>query len=367
MRVAFLAAANSIHTIQWVKRLASRGLDVHLVTLHEPTEELGGDVVVHYLPYRPPIGYVTATRAVQRVLSRLNPDVTNVHYATGYGTLARLAGAKPLLLSVWGSDVYDFPLKSPLHRQWLVANLRAATAVASTSHAMAKVVHRYWTPPKTYITPFGVDEKQFLPRGRGSQGGSREFITIGTVKTLARKYGVDTLIRAFARLYSELKSTAPAVAAKLRLVIVGGGPEEGNLRKLARELGIDRRTEFRGRIPHALVPHTLREFDVYVALSRLDSESFGVAIIEASACAVPVVVSDADGPREVVVDKETGFVVERDKPEAAAKALKQLVLSEDLRWRMGQAGRKHVLENYTWDRCLDIMISVYSELAQAPQ
>src|SRR5690606_7867519 len=118
MRVAFLAAANSIHTIQWVKRLASRGLDVHLVTLHEPTEELGGDVVVHYLPYRPPIGYVTATRAVQRVLSRLNPDVTNVHYATGYGTLARLAGAKPLLLSVWGSDVYDFPLKSPLHRQW---------------------------------------------------------------------------------------------------------------------------------------------------------------------------------------------------------------------------------------------------------
>ena len=58
--------------------------------------------------------------------------------------------------------------------------------------------------------------------------------------------------------------------------------------------------------------------DVYVALSRLDSESFGVAIVEAAACGCPTVVSDVSGPAEVVEDKVTGIIVPRDNPVEAA-------------------------------------------------
>src|SRR5690606_18282706 len=170
---------------------------------------------------------------------------------------------------------------------------------------------------------------------------------------------IDILLEAFSILRTMLQREKPDIAQRLRLLIVGGGPQETQLKKMASELGISEQTEFRGRIPHSLVPQSLRELDIYVALSVRDSESFGVAIVEASACGLPVVVSDADGPREVVVDGKTGFVVPKKDPNAAAAALRRLVLDAELRRRMGAAGRKHVLANYTWEQCVDTMISAY--------
>src|SRR3546814_939066 len=82
----------------------------------------------------------------------------------------------------------------------------------------------------------------------------------------------------------------------------------------------------------------LARLDVFVALSQ--TESFGVAAVEAAMCGLPVLVSDAEGFVEVVDDGVTGFVVPRSSPEAAAQALDRLVTSQPLRQRMGNAGRE---------------------------
>lgn len=360
MRVALLAGANSVHTVQWANGLAKRGLDVHVLTVHEPNPLLGKDVTVHQLSSGPPLGFVSAHRNVRRLLRKLRPDLVHAHRATGYAWLARRAGYRPWLVSVWGGDVYDFPVKSLIHRRFVVANLRAADAIASTSHAMARKVREIIPNRLVSVTPFGVDHHRFSPsRRREMEGVLKPTVTIGTVKTLAPKYGIDTLLRSFALLKRELRDEGSSMADKLRLLIVGGGPERESLERLAHELRIADVTEFRGPVPHTEVPRCLAELDVYVALSRLDSESFGVAILEASACGVPVVVSDADGPREVVVDGQTGFIVRRDDPEQAANAIRKLIFDEQLRVAMGEAGRRHVLANYTWDRCLDIMLELY--------
>ena len=76
-------------------------------------------------------------RVLNTILRDWRPDILNAHYASGYGTTAALAGAKPLLLSVWGSDVYDFPYQGLLQAMLIRFNLRRATAIASTSRAMA--------------------------------------------------------------------------------------------------------------------------------------------------------------------------------------------------------------------------------------
>jgi hypothetical protein len=67
-------------------------------------------------------------------------DLLNVHYASGYGTTAALSGFRPWMLSVWGSDVYDFPYESRLKGWWLRRNLRQADLIGSTSEAMAQQV-----------------------------------------------------------------------------------------------------------------------------------------------------------------------------------------------------------------------------------
>src|SRR5699024_1434134 len=118
----------------------------------------------------------------------VNPDSLRV-----YSTSARLANSLAFVLSVWGSDVYDFPYKSPIHK-WLVRkNLLAADIVASTSHCMAAQT-RSLAPglEEIPITPFGVDMTAYENISPVSTDNKN--IVIGTVKVMADKYGIDTLI-----------------------------------------------------------------------------------------------------------------------------------------------------------------------------
>jgi L-malate glycosyltransferase len=257
---------------------------------------------------------------------------------------------------VWGSDVYDFPYESAFKGRLLRWNLRRASAVASTSHAMAQQVRRL-TPERAEIavTPFGVDLSHFAPAAPPRPRGP---LTIGIVKTLARKYGVDLLLRAFAGLMRD--ADVQALRDACRLLVVGDGPQRAALEALARELGIAAQTEFAGAVAHADVPAWLNRLDLYAAPSRLDSESFGVAVIEAGACALPVVVSDAGGLPEVVRDGETGLVVPRDDVPALQAGLKRLVLDAALRDRLGRNGRAHVVREYEWGHCVDLMERAYA-------
>ncbi len=350
MRVALMSGANAIHTTRWANGLAAAGADVHLLSAHPLRHHLDERVHMHELPFRAPWGYLLNVPAVRRMLASIQPDLVNAHYASGYGTLARLCGFRPLLLSVWGSDVYDFPRKSSSHRRLVAANIRAADAIGSTSHCMARETMAVQTHGQVHITPFGVDERLFYPFE--VPGRPKDELVIGTVKTLAPKYGVDTLIEAFAMAWVRLGRPNELV-----LEISGDGPQRSELEALALRLGVSDRVRFYGRIPHERVPEMLNRLDIYVALSR--DESFGVAILEASACAKPVLVSDADGPVEVTVDGKTGLIVARNDPGAAAEALVRLIEDPAMRARMGAAGRSHVIEHYTWDDSVRQMLAVY--------
>ncbi len=351
MRIALLANADSVHTIKWANGLASRGLEIHLISAHRTNYLFNEGVTLYSLPVDAPFGYVASLFSLRKLLAEIQPNVLHAHYATGYGLLLRLSGYKPLMLSVWGSDVYDFPNKSFVHKRLVQENMKVASVLGSTSHCMARQAKRVYDHARIRVTPFGVDEETFRPV-KVREG---DVIVIGAVKALSHKYGIDTLIEAFAMVVKALSGRE-----KVALEVTGGGEEEADLRDLVRSLGIETLVTFYGPVPHASVPDMINRLDIYVALSRL--ESFGVAIIEASACAKPVVVSDADGPAEVVINGVTGFIVPRNDPAAAAKALLKLVHSPELREHMGRLGRAHVIENYTWNQSLDIMISVYEEM-----
>ena len=360
MRIALLGQANSIHLQRWAAALVERGHAVSVISQQRVERSLlPAKADVHWLPHEGQLGYFTNALALRRHLASWRPDLLNVHYASGYGTTGALAGFRPTLLSVWGSDVYDFPYESAF-KGWLVRKvLRRATAIASTSHAMAAQVKRL-TPERreVAVTPFGVDLARFT-----AQPSPHGPLTIGIVKSLAPEYGVDLLLRAFAGLCADADVRAAQPAC--RLLIVGDGPQRDELIRLASQLGIAERTQFVGAVPHAEVPNWLHQLDIYAAPSRLDSESFGVAVIEAGACGLPVVVSDAGGLPEVVVDGETGLVVPRDDVPALQAALRRLVLDAGLRERLGRQGRGHVEREYEWGHCVDLMERCYADTIAA--
>lgn len=361
MKVAFLAGQNSIHTVRWVNAMVDQVSELYLLTMHQQSDPIDSRVKIYNLPHKAPQGYFLNTNHLQKLLAKIEPDLLHVHYASGYGTLGRLSKYHPLLLSVWGSDVYDFPATSFLHRALVTANLRQADWIGSTSEVMAQQTKSLCSDiDHLSITPFGIDVEKFRPIPMQDQN----YLTIGTVKKLAPKYGIDILIKAFAQAREIAIAQLPNLANKIRLTIVGDGIQRQELESLAQHLNIQNVTNFVGAVPHEQVPNYLNQMDIYVAASRLDSESFGVAVLEASACGLPVVVSDVGGLPEVVQDQVTGYIAPKENVAATAAAIVKLINSSDIRKRLGLAGRQLVLDRYVWNQNVELMKRTYEELLQ---
>jgi L-malate glycosyltransferase len=359
VRLILLGPSTSVHIKQWANQLAVCGHDVEVVTLHAraPTSQRAYRVTA--LRGRPPTGYLTAARQLRRLVEKRRPEIIHAHYATGYGTLARRARIAPLVVSVWGSDVYDFPLKTAAHRRLVSRNLANAQLVCSTSVAMTTPTLRLGVPSsRLRIVPFGVDPQIFSPAVHEPDGP----LVIGTVKALEQKYGVDTLLKAFALLLCRGKSVDP-LSRGLELVIAGGGSQQQRLKRLAEQLGIVASTRFLGPVPHRTVPELLRTFHVFAALSRA-SESFGVALVEAAASGLPVVASDVGGLPEVVTDGVTGLIVPSENPQLAADGLAALLRDPNVRQTMGAEGRARATKRYSWAICVEAMESVYREVRE---
>lgn len=357
MKIAFLASRKSYHATRWANTLANKGYDIYFISFHTSTIALNSKINFIKLPITSKLGYILNFISLKSILKKVKPDLLHVHYASGYGTLGSLSAFHPRLLSVYGSDVYEFPDKSLLNYYLLKKNIDLADWIGSTSIAMAKRTKQLFPYlEKITVTPFGVDINKFRPPVSKTKN-VKNRIVIGTVKRLENKYGIDILLESFSIIYFKLKDRYD-----LSLKIIGQGSERSNLIELSKKLNIDDVTEFKGVVPNDQVPAELNSFDIYVAASRYESESFGVAIVEALACGVPVIVSNVGGLPEVVIHNETGVVVENENILEFSKALEKLVLETELRITLGKNAVNHVKENYDWNLNVSQMESIYKKL-----
>lgn len=367
MKILILSDSNSIHTIKWVKALINSGIKIKLFSFFSPEADYfnhNQENMISCLNLDQALRlnnnifsklvYLKAIKKVKKLITEFKPDILHAHYASSYGLVGALTYFHPFVLSVWGEDVYNFPRKSILHKAIIKNNLSKADRILSTSNVM-KIETQKYTSNEVFVTPFGIDTKRFSPQKVNSLFEPNTLV-IGTVKTLEIKYGIEYLIRAFYL----LKKKYPEET--LKLLIVGKGSQEDYLKQLVRDLNIESDTIFTGFVNHNYVPEYQNMLDISVSVSIDDSESFGVAIIEASACGKPVIVSNVGGLPEVVENGKTGFVVESKNPEMIVDAISKLIENRGLRIEMGKNGRDRVMELYDWNDSLNKMISIYQSL-----
>ncbi|MEV5959357.1 glycosyltransferase family 4 protein [Streptomyces sp. NPDC051987] len=198
--------------------------------------------------------------------------------------------------------------------------------------------------------PPGVDEKTFHPGSGGDAVRARLGLSgrpvVVCVSRLVPRKGQDTLILAMPLI---LAAEPDAV-----LLIVGGGPYEKELRRLARETGVEASVRFTGAVPWAELPAHFGAGDVFAMPCRtrrggLDVEGLGIVYLEASATGLPVVAGDSGGAPDAVLDGETGWVVRGGSVEEAAERIVVLLGDAELRQRMGARGRQWVEERWRWD------------------
>lgn len=358
MRICFLGPANSAHIIKWCNWFISHGHEVHVITF---TQGKIPGATVHFIDVGAnPSGsdlaklkYLLTGSRIKKVIKEIQPDIVNAHYATSYGVAVALSGVKGYVLSVWGSDIYDFPKKSPLHKALLKYSLRKAGVLFSTSYAMADEASKY-TDRKFEITPFGVDMNLFNPNKRTRKTDIP--FTVGTVKSLSELYGIDYILKAV----SIINKEHPEYIISVR--IAGDGVKKDEYTKLAKELHIERNTTFLGKISQEDAANEWANMDVAVIPSI--HESFGVAAVEAQASGIPLVISDVGGLLETSIPGKSSIVVPIRDERAIANALIELHNNPELRRKMGILGRRHVMENFELNYCFGHIESLFINLRQ---
>ncbi|MGV9896922.1 glycosyltransferase family 4 protein [Streptomyces tendae] len=263
----------------------------------------------------------------------------------------RRAGAERLVATTHGHEAgwAQLPAARQLLRRigestdtitYLGEYTRSRIAGALTPEAAARMVQ---LPP-------GVDEKTFHPASGGDEVRARLGLTerpvVVCVSRLVPRKGQDTLIRAMPRI---LAAEPDAV-----LLIVGGGPYERDLRRLAEETGVAASVHFTGAVPWSELPAHYGAGDIFAMPCRtrrggLDVEGLGIVYLEASATGLPVVAGDSGGAPDAVLDGETGWVVRGEDPNESADRITTLLADPQLRRRMGERGRAWVEEKWRWD------------------
>lgn len=263
----------------------------------------------------------------------------------------RRAGARRLVATTHGHEAgwAQLPASRQLLRRigegtdtitYLGEYTRSRIAAALTPAAADRMVQ---LPP-------GVDEKTFHPDSGGDLVRARLGLTdrpvVVCVSRLVPRKGQDTLILAMPAILAEVPDAV--------LLIVGGGPYAGELRKLAAETGVLDSVRFTGPVPWAELPAHYGAGDVFAMPCRtrrggLDVEGLGIVYLEASATGLPVVAGDSGGAPDAVLDGETGWVVRGGRAEESAERIVTLLGDAELRRRMGERGRAWVEEKWRWD------------------
>ncbi len=189
---------------------------------------------------------------------------------------------------------------------------------------------------------FFVDTEVFFPaddkaKSKTALGFLPDELVIGAVGRLDPVKDYTILIKAFGSLANSYKN--------IKLVIIGNGPEEDNLRKCVEHAGIKERVAFLGRKDN--VNEILKAMDIFVLPSL--AEGISNTILEAFASGIPVIATNVGGNSELIRDKETGFLFQSGDVEELTSLLRKYIESSKLMAIHGKAGRKKAVEEFSMD------------------
>ena len=241
--------------------------------------------------------------------------------------------------------------------------MREADLVTTLGEVMRQeIVTRGVDPERVLLAPNGVDDR-FLGVTldardlRRSLGIADDDVTVGVVSTLYRHEGIGTLVDAVALLAPD--------HPRLRLLVVGDGPERDAIRARAEAAGISDRTVLTGRVPFDRVHEYYAAIDVFCVpriRARVSDLVTPLKPVEAMATARALVASDVGGLREVVQDGVTGILVPPDDAVALAGGIAPLLYDAGVRVRLGTAARDWVAEHRTWTQVAARYRAAYERL-----
>jgi glycosyltransferase involved in cell wall biosynthesis len=295
---------------------------------------------------------------LSRILKQLKPDIVHAHDPHGVAMAALALSmstqlAKPPLVA---SRRVDFHLRGNSLSRW---KYRQVDCFVCASDAIRRMLVADGVPEARAMTvhegidlgrveaapPASLHEELWLPHHAP---------LVGNVAALVPHKGQRHLVESAMAVLPQLPD--------VRFIIAGEGELRPVLERQIREHHLEKHVLLAGFRPDVLSVH--KAFDIFVMSSV--TEGLGTSLLDAMACAKPVVATSVGGIPEVVVDGETGFLVPPRDHEAMARAIVMLLKDEALRTRMGEAGRTRARVKFSAERMVQDTLRVYQRLAMHP-
>jgi glycosyltransferase involved in cell wall biosynthesis len=310
-------------------------------------------------------GDLTPWLRLRRLIQALRPAIVHAHLppAELYARLA-LLGVRPspvfLITKHNDKPFFSAPGANGLAR-WVARGARRIIAISDAVNQYMR--ERTHIPASMLVTVhYGIDVAPFLgvseeqrAATRASFGCPSDSMLIGTVARLVPQKGLHILLDGYAR----YRATANRAS---RLVLVGAGPLLTPLSQQAESLGIRNHVVFAGFRDD--IPYVHAALDLFVLTSV--HEGFGLVLLEAMAAGRPILATKVGAIPEVVIDGETGYLVEPRAPEQLASCM-QACEDRDRRQIFGHAGRNRAVEVFGLQRMIARTMDIYSACIVSPQ
>jgi glycosyltransferase involved in cell wall biosynthesis len=330
--------------------------DVHLATRNEGplTESVAViNVPVHLLPNLVrPIHLLYDFLAVKECVSliqEIKPNVIHAHSSKA-GLIARIAGWICKVPVVFTAHGWGFSLGNPPIRRWI------ALLSEKLAAPLGKKIICVSESDRQLALSLGVGSKNSLVTVRDGIGNipvslanpARSPARLIMVARFNEQKDQATLLKAIAQLNDH----------SIHLDLVGSGSSWESCKDLAKSLAIEDQVSFLG--DRRDVPDLLAQSQIFILSTHY--EGLPISILEAMRTSLPVVATSVNGIPEEVLDGQTGFLVAREDVSSIANALSTLIQSPDLRQQMGEAGRQKFLEEFTIERMIYEIRTVYEQV-----
>ena len=348
--------------------LAERGHEVHFVSYDQPFRLAGfrervffHEVEMEDYPLfeHPPYALALAV-ALHDTARKHELDLVHMHYAIPHAASAFLAREmlkpeRPLKIAttLHGTDITLVGLHPSFHAITRFSILESDGLSAVSEYLRAETVQGFSVPPhRIEVIPNFIDTDLWRPdrepchRSKLAPGGEKIVMHISNFRSVKR---VEDVVEIFARIRKRLAA---------RLILVGDGPHRPRALQRAADIGVQDDVLFLGK--HASVDELLPCADLFLLPS--ESESFGLAALEAMACGAPVVASRVGGLPEVVEDGVSGFLFEVGALDDMAEAGVRLLTDEGLHRQMSQAGRQTAEEDFSATAIVPLYESFYERV-----
>lgn len=349
-----------VYVVSLARGLKQRGFFPIVVSAGGRLEErLTREGIPHYrLLFRTsselnPVLWFRAFPALLRLVRRERPVLLHAHtrIAQVLGWALHIVTRLPFMTTCHG--LYKFRIGRRFFRCW------GSRVIAISDATLERLVLQYRLAPphQVVLVPNGVETDWFgtpapveaVERYRealGLAGGP----VIGSISRLSPVKGLDLLLKAAAALLPDFPD--------LKVLLVGEGSAREGLVKLAYTLGMADRVVIGRPVEDTRVPMAAMDLFVSAALQ----EGFGLSIVEAMAAGLPVVVTDAGGPAEIVEWGRCGLLVSPGDPVALAEGIRKLLGDDARRGEFARAGRVRAAKLYDFNRVTDQVIKVYEEV-----